>query len=175
MTLTITPDELVSTPRGQIVQKFGLRPSTDGLEAALRDIGIIVRCIDAREARTLPSFFESLSKAMEFADYYGHNWDGSNDLMRDLGWLLPCRGFALVICNASEFLQRASSDEQDQFMDFATLITSYWADGRTPENPFGEDLHLPFHFVFTDPRPGSNLLRRISNQNRSLIQEMSGS
>ncbi|MEV0385627.1 barstar family protein [Nonomuraea sp. NPDC050643] len=54
--------------------------------------------VDGGACRTRAAFFDEVSRALRFPDYFGHNWDALADCLRDTG------AVALIITNADELL-----------------------------------------------------------------------
>ena len=55
-----------------------------------------VAVLDGRAAATRAGFFQELSLALHFPDYFGHNWDAVYDCLTDPSWL-PAAGYVLVL------------------------------------------------------------------------------
>ncbi len=84
------------------------------LLAAAEKSGFAVIRIDLSVVRDKVSLFERLAAALEFPEWFGHNWDALADCLGDLSWL-PADGYLLLLEHSDAF--RAS-----QGGDFATML-----------------------------------------------------
>ena len=55
----------------------------------------------------------ALAAAFRFPAYFGGNWDALLDCLRSLPDEVPAKGYALLICNSSEFLGSSPKDRED--------------------------------------------------------------
>jgi hypothetical protein len=82
-----------------------------------------------------------MAHALEFPDYFGHNWDALEECLADLEWL-PGKGYVLCFTNAESILP----DEEEDFATFLEVISDAgeaWASGQGGRRP------TPFHAVLT--------------------------
>lgn len=77
-----------------------------------------------------PSLFGELSLALEFPDYFGHNWDALDECLRDLDTETP---LALLVRNASSRWNRAPEE--------MTALVDVWVSAA-------EDHHGRLHLIF---------------------------
>ena len=61
--------------------------------------------IEIVEEETKETLLDKLSEALSFPDYFGNNWDATNDCLRDLSWLEK-DGYTLIVKNASVLLSK---------------------------------------------------------------------
>jgi hypothetical protein len=54
--------------------------------------------VDGRASRTRAAFFNEAARALDFPDYFGHNWDALLDCLRDMG------AVDLFVAHAEELL-----------------------------------------------------------------------
>jgi Barstar (barnase inhibitor) len=50
--------------------------------------GIRVFYIDGRQISSKAEFLSAIAEAMQFPDYFGHNWDTLDECLTDLSWCL---------------------------------------------------------------------------------------
>jgi RNAse (barnase) inhibitor barstar len=48
---------------------------------------VTVRFVRGRRSGTTAAFFDELAAALQFPDYFGDNWDATNDCLGDLTWV----------------------------------------------------------------------------------------
>lgn len=105
------------------------RGMADLLTAAEKS-GLAVIRIDLSAVRDKVALFERLAAALEFPDWFGHNWDALADCLGDLSWL-PAEGYLLLLEHCDGF--RASHGG-----DFATAlqvlaaVSEAWREERVP-------------------------------------------
>lgn len=88
---------------------FGLR--SDGPPCACR----IIR---GRKSRNSEAFFDEVSAALQFPEYFGENWNAFEDCLRDLADICPLPHF-LFISQASQLL----ADEEDMLRVMLQMVT----------------------------------------------------
>jgi len=79
--------------------------------------------------------FGIISKALEFPDYFGNNWDAFDECLIDMEWL-PSEGYVLVLFNANELWRNATYS--------AGKLVSAW---QTAAAQWGRE-GVPFHLIF---------------------------
>ena len=103
--------------------------------------GFIRRIIRGSKCRSAAGLFAEMAHALEFPDYFGHNWDALEECLADLEWL-PGKGYVLCFTDAESILP---ADEED-FATFLEVISDAgeaWALGQARPRP------IPFHAVLT--------------------------
>jgi RNAse (barnase) inhibitor barstar len=93
------------------------------LESAARNNMLVVpvRLVAARDKNT---FLNAIAKALQFADYFGHNWDAFYDCLLDLKHGGGA-GTLLVLREASGFA-RAEPEEFAAAVDTLAEAADYW-------------------------------------------------
>ena len=61
--------------------------------------GFALRTIQGTHCRTSSGLFQEFAQALDFPDYFGHNWDALEECLADLEWL-PAKGYVLLITDA---------------------------------------------------------------------------
>ena len=70
----------------------------------------VVVVLDGAAAGSRTGFFQEISHALRFPDYFGHNWDAVYDCLTDPSWL-PAAGYVLVLDGFDQF----ATDEPEQW------------------------------------------------------------
>ena len=104
----------------------------------------VVRLIRGARCRTKAGLLGELAQALQFPEYFGHNWDALTDCVTDLSWL-PAPAYSLVVDDADLLL----ADDRQDFTTFIAIMQGaghMWGIAR-PDAPA-----IPFHLVlaFTD-------------------------
>jgi len=115
--------------------RSGVYRTTDSgplLEVA-RDNGLFVARISFHGKGDKESLLDSISKTLEFPEWFGGNWDALEDCLSDLSWRPP--GPRVLLFEAITL-----SDELGILMDVLASVAEQWAARGTP-----------FFAVFADP------------------------
>jgi RNAse (barnase) inhibitor barstar len=97
---------------------------------ATKDSKLLLARISHAEKSQL---MENIAKALEFPDWFGHNWDALEDCLTDLSWR-DAPGYVLLFDHARR------GDELGVLIDILRSSAEWWA-GRGK----------PFFAVFVDP------------------------
>ncbi|HTL60103.1 MAG TPA: barstar family protein [Nitrospira sp.] len=103
--------------------------------------GFVRRVIRGSKCRSAAGLFSEVATALEFPDYFGHNWDALEECLADLEWL-PAKGYVLCFTNPESILP----DDEEEFATFLEVMSDAgeaWASGQTGQKP------RPFHVVLT--------------------------
>ena len=104
--------------------------------------GFILRVVRGSKGRQTSGLFSELASAMEFPDYFGHNWDALEECLTDLEWL-PGKGYVLLITAAEQIL----ADDDEDFATFLEVLSDAgeaWASGQAGAE---SKRAKPFHTV----------------------------
>ena len=71
----------------------------------------VVVFLDGTKAGSRAGFFQEISHALRFPDYFGHNWDAVYDCLTDPSWLPAAAGYVLVLDGFNQF----ATDEPEQW------------------------------------------------------------
>ena len=100
------------------------------LFAAAEASGFSICRIDLAPVRDKAALFERVATALEFPDWFGHNWDALADCLGDLSWL-PADGFLILLEHCDDFRTRHSGDFAMALQVFAAAAEA-WRDERVP-------------------------------------------
>jgi RNAse (barnase) inhibitor barstar len=105
--------------------------------------GLVLKVINGRHCKTPAALFVEFAQALEFPDYFGHNWDALEECLTDLEWL-PAKGYILLISDAVHVL--ANDDvEYETFLEILRDAGEAWGNGQAG---MGARRATPFHVVF---------------------------
>lgn len=105
--------------------------------------GLAVKIIKGRHCKTPATLFSEFARALEFPDYFGHNWDALEECLTDLEWL-PAKGYVLLITEAAHVL----SDDETEYETFLEVLRDAgetWGNGQAG---MGARRATPFHALF---------------------------
>ncbi|MDF2459138.1 MAG: putative Ribonuclease inhibitor Barstar (Modular protein) [Nitrospira sp.] len=104
--------------------------------------GYILRVVRGAKCRFTSELFSEFADAMDFPDYFGHNWDALEECLTDLEWL-PGKGYVLLVTAAEQIL----AGDEEEFATFLEVLSDTgeaWASGQ--EGVEGKRAK-PFHTV----------------------------
>ena len=104
--------------------------------------GFVIKVLRGAKCRTTTGLFAEFAHALDFPDYFGHNWDALEECLADLEWL-PAKGYAVLMTNAELVLP----DDEEDFATFLEVMSNAgeaWGSGQA-----GMDAKRskPFHVV----------------------------
>jgi RNAse (barnase) inhibitor barstar len=105
--------------------------------------GLALRVIKGRHCKTPANLFAEFARALEFPDYFGHNWDALEECLADLEWL-PAKGYILLITDAGCVLP----DDEEAYETFLEILRDAgeaWGGGPAEMGARGA---TPFHVLF---------------------------
>lgn len=71
-----------------------------------------VGILDGNKLPTMDSFYEAISSALNFPDYFGQNLDALDELLFDLDWIKQ-KFVLLVVLNSSQLLHEETVRKPD--------------------------------------------------------------
>ncbi len=128
------PDRLI---QAQIAPAGELR---DRLLAEAGKSGGSVRFVRGRKAATAAEFFNEISAALQFPDYFSENWDALNDCVHDLAWLPPGT-LTIVFIDADRLLAAAPVEQFATLKDLIEKATATHGQSKRPARPLRVILH----------------------------------
>ena len=105
--------------------------------------GLSLKIIKGRHCKTPATLFAEFARALEFPDYFGHNWDAMEECLTDLEWL-PARGYVLLITDAAHVLPNDET-EYETFLEILRDAGEAWGSGQAG---MGARRATPFHVLF---------------------------
>jgi RNAse (barnase) inhibitor barstar len=103
--------------------------------------GFALRLIQGKKCGTPSSLFGEFARALDFPDYFGHNWDALEECLADFEWL-PAKGYVLLITDAHAVLPD-DEDEYETLLEVLSDAGEAWSKGQTTDGR-----RAPFHGVF---------------------------
>lgn len=105
--------------------------------------GYALKVIKGRQCKTPAHLFAEFAQALEFPDYFGHNWDALEECLADLEWL-PAKGYILFITDAGYVLPD-DEEEYETFLEILRDAGEAWGSGQAG---MGARRATPFHALF---------------------------
>lgn len=103
--------------------------------------GFALRVIQGKKCRQSSDLFTEFARALDFPDYFGHNWDAVEECLADFEWLLA-KGYILLITDAHAVLPD-DEDEYETLLEVLSDAGEAWSKGQTADGR-----RAPFHGVF---------------------------
>ncbi len=100
------------------------------LLAAAEASGLTIHRIDLAPVRDKSALFDRLATALEFPDWFGHNWDALADCLSDLSWL-PADGYVILLEHCDDFQATQAEDFATALQVFAAAVSS-WREENVP-------------------------------------------
>jgi RNAse (barnase) inhibitor barstar len=103
--------------------------------------GFVVRQIHGKKCTTPTGIFNEFARALDFPDYFGHNWDALEECLADLEWL-PAKGYVILVTEA----QCVIPDEEEEYETLLEVLSDAgeaWSKGQTADGR-----RAPFHVLF---------------------------
>jgi RNAse (barnase) inhibitor barstar len=101
------------------------------LLARIDEAGWTGRVVDGSAMDDRAGLFAQFAAALEFPDWFGHNWDALVDCLRDLSWL-PGVGIAVLWRQCANFQAAAPGDWRTAAEAIDDAIEDRVAAGRPP-------------------------------------------
>ncbi len=90
----------------RLYTRIGAATLARGTEAA----GWHFLLADASKVRDKAGFLSVAGTSLDFPAWAGHHWDAFEELVNDLSWLPPARGYVLLLDNLGEFGRQRPED-----------------------------------------------------------------
>ena len=103
----------------------------------------VLRIIQGAKCRTTDSLLTECARALDFPDYFGHNWDALEECLIDLEWL-SAKGYVLLITDAGGVL----SDDEEEYETFLEILRDAGEAWGTGQVGMGARRATPFHALF---------------------------
>lgn len=102
-----------------------------------------LKVIQGAKCQTTAGLLTEHARALDFPDYFGHNWDALEECLTDLEWL-PAKGYILLITNAGCVLPD-DEEEYETFLEILRDAGEAWGSGQAG---MGARRATPFHVLF---------------------------
>ncbi|HWI69816.1 MAG TPA: barstar family protein, partial [Nitrospiraceae bacterium] len=102
-----------------------------------------LRIIQGAKCQTIAVLLTECARALDFPDYFGHNWDALEECLIDLEWL-PAKGYILFITDAGYVLPD-DEEEYETFLEILRDAGEAWGSGQAG---MGVRRATPFHALF---------------------------
>jgi RNAse (barnase) inhibitor barstar len=104
--------------------------------------GFVLKVLRGSKCRTGSGLFAEFARALDFPDYFGHNWDALEECLADLEWL-PAKGYVLLLTDAEQVLH----DDEEEYATFLEVMSDAgeaWGSGQAG---MGSRKPTPFHVI----------------------------
>jgi RNAse (barnase) inhibitor barstar len=101
-------------------------PQVPAFYSALRAAKAAVYELRGIEMRSQSTLFDEFQVALEFPDYFGHNWDALSECITDMGWAQVGAGIVLVIDDCDVVLSQGSATDLDRLVRLLSRASSEW-------------------------------------------------
>jgi RNAse (barnase) inhibitor barstar len=105
--------------------------------------GFALKVIKGAKCQTTAGLLTEFARALDFPDYFGHNWDALEECLADLEWL-PAKGYILLITDAAQALPD-DEEEYETFLEILRDAGETWGNGQAG---MGARRATPFHVLF---------------------------
>jgi len=102
-----------------------------------------LKVIQGAKCRTTAGLLTEHARALDFPDYFGHNWDALEECLTDLEWL-PAKGYILLITDAGCVLP----DDEEEYETFLEILRDAGEAWGTGQAGMGTRRATPFHALF---------------------------
>ncbi len=103
--------------------------------------GFVLRIIQGKKCRQVSDLLTEFARALDFPDYFGHNWDALEECLADFEWL-RATGYILLITDAHTVLPD-DEDEYETLLEVLSDAGEAWSKGQTADGR-----RASFHGVF---------------------------
>jgi hypothetical protein len=126
---------------------------SSALQREVSESGMLNMRLRGAAMRNVVGMFSEFSRVLEFPEYFGRNWNGFEDCLRDLAWL-RARGYVLSIQDADQLLIDEPSSELRMFVRIMRSVAAKWSEpihrGESWDHPA-----VPLHVVLEAPPSAS--------------------
>lgn len=127
------------------------------LYRAAHELGLTVFKVDCDHLKTRGGVWDEFARVLDFPSWFGRNWDGLSDLLRDLSWF-NTRGFLVLLLN-EDSLAKEDPEHLRKLARVLERAVSYWQAGESETGPFPNP--IAFHLVGVSATNSHPLLSRI--------------
>jgi RNAse (barnase) inhibitor barstar len=100
------------------------------LRAAAKDGGLAQFRVRLEGVQTKEGFLAAVAQALDFPDWFGHNWDALEDCLTDMSWQ-PADGYLVILSRAQDF-RRAQEEEFAMALRIFDAAADFWREEGVP-------------------------------------------
>ena len=98
------------------------------LEEAAESLDYPMHRVDLSKVTDKAGFLAAIGSALNFPDWYGHNWDALADCLTDLSWM-AADGYVIVLDHADTFAAACPTDFATALSIFQDAADTWREDG----------------------------------------------
>lgn len=98
------------------------------LEEGAESLDYPVHRINLAQVTDKESFLAAVGRALDFPDWYGHNWDALADCLTDLSWM-AADGYVVILDHADTFANASPADFAMALSVFQEAADTWREDG----------------------------------------------
>ena len=98
------------------------------LEEAAENLDYPLHRVNLAQVTDKEAFLEAVGKALNFPDWYGHNWDALADCLTDLSWM-AADGYVIILEHSDAFAAAAPADFAMALSVFQDAADTWREDG----------------------------------------------
>ena len=134
----------LQTPKAPWSSLLIVPPGTTAAALVKAPPGFVLRVVQGKKCGTVSGLLDEFARAMEFPDYFGHNWDAMEECLADLEWL-PAKGYIVVIADAHAVLPKDEDEEDyETLLEILSDAGEAWSKGQAG----GGARAIAFHALF---------------------------
>ncbi len=88
--------------------------------------GYYIAIIDGLKSKNIKTFLDEISRAFQFPDYFGYNYNALDECLNDLEWIRE-NHYALYIMNYDQFFADESHEERIHALQVLNNAANEWA------------------------------------------------
>jgi RNAse (barnase) inhibitor barstar len=94
------------------------------LRTAAKDAGMAICRVRLAGVRSKEGFLAAVAQALQFPDWFGHNWDALEDCLTDMAWQ-PAPGYVVILAQGDDF-RLAQPEEFAMALRVFDAASDYW-------------------------------------------------
>jgi RNAse (barnase) inhibitor barstar len=126
----------------------------------LNDRHTEARVVRGVKSRTSARFFDEISAALQFPDYFGQNWDALADCIEDMSWL-RASAYTLLMTDADQLLADEPEHAFQVLIKTLARAARYWTSAEPEGGTTWPHSPLPFHVVLQVAQEHADGLARV--------------
>lgn len=98
------------------------------MEISIEETGIWIVTLDGDRMQDLDSFYDAISSALNFPDYFGRNFNALSECLADLELELSVKGILILVRNASLLLAEENEDVLSGLLSIFNETGEAWSE-----------------------------------------------